>query len=181
MKNIMKLAAAFVFGVSLTLAVTFLFILPSLQIAPADSTPAADQQADALAAAGVDETGDVVPEPSETESVMSMVPETPEPSPSPTPVPTPGITPEPSLSLDPSPTPEPSPDPKPTPPATVQPSPKPAATPAQEIFYDEDGRRYTYLNGFKMYLADEDDPNVIQKDYYDWENDPDKDIPGPFN
>lgn len=176
MKNTIKLAAAFVFGVVLTLAVTFLFILPSLQIAPADSAPPSEQQADALAAAGIDEDGGAVPpaEPSATEPVIGAITAPPNPSPDPTPEPAPSITPEPSLV--PTPIPEPSPAPTPTPSAAVQPPPAPKPS-EPEYFYDEGGK-YVYINGFKSYVTDE--PGSIQVDEYDWENDPLKDVPGPF-
>jgi outer membrane biosynthesis protein TonB len=54
-------------------------------------------------------------------------------------------------------------------------------------FFFENGQKYAYLTayaeeaGIKTFIADEDEPNATQLEFYDWENDPKGKIPGPFN
>jgi hypothetical protein len=53
----------------------------------------------------------------------------------------------------------------------------------------ENGQKYAYLTayaeemGMKTLIYDyaEGESNAVQEDYYDWENDPNGKIPGPFN
>jgi hypothetical protein len=42
----------------------------------------------------------------------------------------------------------------------------------------EDGKQYTMINGYKAYIAPEGNNQI---GYFDWENSPQKDVPGPFN
>ena len=78
--------------------------------------------------------------------------------------------------------------------STPEPTAKPEATSSPQVKTDEypkefyiDGQKYAYLtayaeeSGQKTLIADEDEPNVTAGEVYDWENDPLKDVPGPFN
>jgi type II secretory pathway pseudopilin PulG len=83
-------------------------------------------------------------------------------------------------------TPEPTakPEVKPTSSPQVEQTAKPAAV-YPKYFY-ENGQKYAYYDefhekeGMKTLIADEDEPNVTSGETYDWENDPLKDVPGPF-
>jgi hypothetical protein len=163
MKALGKYALVFVLAVGLT-AATFLYVIPALK-----ETPPPEAQTESLKTVG-GETPESEEQPQVTPVSVMATPE---------PIATPESTPEPTAKPTPEPTPEPTPDPTPEPVvAPVQTSPPPPKPTEPEIFYDEDGRKYIYFKGFKMYLADEDTPNVVQDGYYDWENYPD--IPGPF-
>jgi hypothetical protein len=72
------------------------------------------------------------------------------------------------------------------------PEPKPSISPqTQEAqsypkYFFINGQKYAYLTayaeemGYKTFIAPEDEPNATQLDRYDWENDPNGRIPGPF-
>jgi hypothetical protein len=72
--------------------------------------------------------------------------------------------------------------PEPTP--TVSPQTQEAQSYPKYFFID--GQKYAYLTayaeemGYKTFIAPEDEPNATQLDSYDWENDPNGKIPGPF-
>jgi outer membrane biosynthesis protein TonB len=79
-----------------------------------------------------------------------------------------------------------------TPEAKEEPAPAPSPQAGQtrseypKEFYI-DGQKYAYLTeyaeemGYKTFIAPDDEPNATQSGYYDWENDPNGKIPGPFN
>jgi type II secretory pathway pseudopilin PulG len=75
-----------------------------------------------------------------------------------------------------------------------EPTAKPETTSSPQVKTGEypkefyiDGQKYAYLTAYaeetgqKTLIADEDEPNVTAGEVYDWENDPLKNIPGPFN
>jgi hypothetical protein len=64
-----------------------------------------------------------------------------------------------------------------TEPKAGQTSPPPV-TPGQPETWWEDGKEYTMINGRKAEISPEGNR---QLSYYDWENDPLKDVPGPFD
>jgi len=71
---------------------------------------------------------------------------------------------------------------EPTQPTTkpIQPTTVAKPKPSEPEYFYEDGKKYTYINGFKTYVAPDDEPNVNQLGTYDWENDPAGKIPGNF-
>ncbi len=182
MKNFVKYALVFILGIGLT-TVTFLFIIPVLNPEPTDLPPPVESLADTLKAVG-DETTEstVIPtEPAETESIPVAVMPTQESTTTPetTSASVPTSTPAPTQETTSEPIPTSAPEPT-TMPEPVQTTPAPQTVSEPETYYDEDGRKYTYFNGIKLYLADEDEPNAVQEDFYDWENDPNKNDKGPF-
>ena len=66
----------------------------------------------------------------------------------------------------------------------VKQTPEPAEYP--KYFYI-DGQKYAYLTAYaeemgrKTFIADESEPNAIQEGSYNWTDDPNGKIPGPFN
>jgi outer membrane biosynthesis protein TonB len=195
MKNIIKLAVAFAFGVLVTVV-----LYPVISPAPAPTDNTAEIKAlvdaavrDALAGAATDidsaavaavrepaVTGDNSDTPQDAETgqtadVSAVSAGGTEPTPVPPPEPTPQPTPAPTAQPTPVPTTQPTPAPTPEP--TPAPTPQIVRQePEREYFY-EDGKKYAYVEGFKTLF--EENPDSVQEDYYYW--DPDNSIPGPFH
>jgi hypothetical protein len=84
-------------------------------------------------------------------------------------------------------------EPKPTemPEPAAKPETKPVSSPPVQAdqypkeFYI-DGQKYAYLTAYaeqtgqKTLIADKDEPNATQIEFFDWENSEGRDIPGPF-
>jgi cytoskeletal protein RodZ len=84
---------------------------------------------------------------------------------------------------------EPKPTEKPEPAAKPE-TKQVSAPPVQADQYPKefyiDGQKYAYLTAYagrtgqKTLIADEDEPNATQIEFFDWENSEGRDIPGPF-
>ena len=166
MKNLAKFALVFVLGIAAAMAV----LIPNWEAAPApgESAPAMAVQAE-------------VPEAVALAALIADAPEVlPVPADAPEDAPEPIAEPEPAELDEPE---EPAQEdavPEPTPaPVVVTPAPTAPVKAAEPEYFYEDGKRYTYVNGFKSYVPDGGD--AVQVDFYDWENDPAGQIQGPFN
>jgi outer membrane biosynthesis protein TonB len=175
MKRFVRLFVPFALGVIVTLVV----VLPEWGTKPvaAQPTPEIDIQAEIKAAVDA-----AVQEALDNAAMMAQPLEAPaEQDPEPVEVVQPSEPDEPAQGTADEPTEAPAPTPMPEPVVTPRPAPAPKPSPpALEYFY-EDGKKYAIINGHKTLIADDDEPSVTQEDFYDWENDPDKHLPGGFN
>jgi hypothetical protein len=174
MKTLIKLTLAFVLGITVTAAV----VIPKLSEPeqPTEVPTTADIQTQiseavdaAVAQALAENTAKSEPQPTETPEVQAEqtvtalaktleIAETPEPKVQATSTPSPQVT-------------------------------KPQTASVYPKEWIENGQKYAYLtayaeeHGIKTEIHDysEGETNAVQEDYYDWESDPLKDVPGPFS
>ena len=187
MKNFVKLAAAFTLGIIVTIAVIF----PKLHTKPEPIEPPQTTDIQAEIRQAVDAAvREALAEVKEPTPIQAELPAEQKQDIEPTEVKQTLETAEPEESEqaevtvkepEPTKTPEPvkeEPKVQPTSSPQVTATPTPQVKKAEPEYFYEDGKKYTYINGFKCLITDEPD---VQLDYYDWENDPNKDIKGPFN
>jgi hypothetical protein len=167
MKSLIKLAGAFALGIIITVTV----IVPKLTPKSAETPPAPDIQSEIaqMADTSVETT---THEPQVTEQETSAVASAPQKTESIEIVASTEIK---AVKTEPTTTPEPAK-------VGIKAEPKqptsPQVTPAQSKTWWENGKQYTMINGHKAEISPEGNN---QLSYYDWENDPLKDVPGPFN
>jgi len=172
MKSLVKLAGAFALGIIITVTV----IVPKLTPKSAETPSAPDIQSEnvQMADTSVETT---THEPQVTEQETSAVASAPQKTES---IETESIeivapTEIKAVKAEPTTTPEPAK-------VGIKAEPKqptsPQVTPAQSKTWWENGKQYTMINGHKAEISPEGNN---QLSYYDWENDPLKDVPGPFN
>jgi outer membrane biosynthesis protein TonB len=199
MKTLIKLTLAFVLGITVTAAV----VIPKLSEPEPTKVPVtADIQAqiseavDAAVTQALAES-DLKAEPTQTKFYEPQLTEATEVQAEQTvtalaktllPVRQAG---EPAETPKPTATPEVKATPEPKVQATSTPSPqviKPQTANVYPKEWIENGQKYAYLtayaeeHGIKTEIHDysEGETNAVQEDYYDWESDPLKDVPGPF-
>jgi cytoskeletal protein RodZ len=176
MKNIIKPIIAFVLGIAATLAVVFI-IIPKFQTPPDDAEPVdIKAQIDEAVDEAVKEALATMP-PTEIEPIETVKEEEPT-------VTKAEKKPETTKKVEETTPPAVTAKPETSPvkqPAITQPASSAQATADEpEYFYDEDGKRYVYINGYKTYFPEGDESNASQIEYFDWPNDPDSSVPGPF-
>ncbi|GHV09988.1 hypothetical protein FACS1894217_15090 [Clostridia bacterium] len=163
MKNLVKLAAVFALGIIVALVV----ILPKISSESAEISPTPDIQAEIQRA--VDETVKdalavtVTETPKETAGIATDATTESAQELEVTPEPTAAVEPVKAAVTDAKP--------------ETKPSSSPQVTATQPETWWEDGKQYTMINGHKALISDEGNN---QQSSYDWENDPLKDVPGPF-
>jgi MarR-like DNA-binding transcriptional regulator SgrR of sgrS sRNA len=184
MKTLIKLTLAFVLGITVTAAV----VIPKLsEPEPTEVPTTADIQTQiseavdaAVAQALAESETEAEPQPTATTEVQAEQTVT-----------TLAKTLETAETLEPTSTPEVKATPEPTAQAISAPSPqvtKPQTASVYPKEWIENGQKYAYLtayaeeHGIKTEIHDysEGETNAVQEDYYDWESDPLKDVPGPF-
>jgi hypothetical protein len=187
MKTLIKLTLAFVLGITVTAAV----VIPKLSEPeqPTEVPNTADIHTQISEAVDAAVTQALAENTAKAEPTQTKFDE-------PQPMATPEVQAEQTVTvlaktLEPIEIPEPTATPEPTAQETSAPSPqvtKPQTASVYPKEWIENGQKYAYLtayaeeHGIKTEIHDysEGETNAIQEDYYDWESDPLKDVPGPF-